>query len=48
MTRLYQPSSQGGVNGIGILLGGVDDESLARIFGGNWMRIARAVWQPPF
>jgi membrane dipeptidase len=27
---------------------GVDDESLARIFGGNWMRIARAVWQPPF
>jgi len=27
---------------------GVDDDSLARIFGGNWMRIARAVWQPPF
>ena len=27
---------------------GVDDESLARIFGGNWMRIARSVWQPPF
>ena len=27
---------------------GVDDASLARIFGGNWMRIAREVWQPPF
>jgi len=25
---------------------GVDDESLARIFGGNWMRVARAVWRP--
>ena len=27
---------------------GVDDASLARIFGGNWMRIAREVWRPPF
>jgi membrane dipeptidase len=27
---------------------GVDDASLARVFGGNWMRIAREVWQPPF
>lgn len=27
---------------------GVDDTSLARIFGGNWLRVARAVWQPPF
>ena len=27
---------------------GVDDASLASIFGGNWMRVARAVWQPPF
>jgi membrane dipeptidase len=27
---------------------GVDDASLARIFGGNWLRVARAVWQPPF
>jgi membrane dipeptidase len=27
---------------------GVDDDSLARIFGGNWLRVAREVWQPPF
>jgi membrane dipeptidase len=27
---------------------GVDDASLANVFGGNWMRIAREVWQPPF
>ena len=27
---------------------GVDDASLARIFGGNWLRVAREVWQPPF
>ena len=27
---------------------GVDDASLAQVFGGNWMRIAREVWQPPF
>ncbi len=27
---------------------GVDDAALARIFGGNWMRVARQVWQPPF
>ena len=27
---------------------GVDDAALARIFGGNWLRVARAVWQPPF
>ena len=27
---------------------GVHHESLARIFGGNWMRVARQVWQPPF
>jgi len=26
---------------------GVDDDALARIFGGNWLRVARAVWQPP-
>ena len=25
---------------------GVDDASIARIFGGNWMRVARAVWRP--
>ena len=24
---------------------GVDDESLARVFGGNWMRVARQVWR---
>ncbi len=27
---------------------GVDGEALARIFGGNWLRVARQVWQPPF
>ena len=27
---------------------GVDDASLAQIFGGNWLRVAREVWQPPF
>ncbi len=27
---------------------GVHHESLARIFGGNWLRVARQVWQPPF
>jgi membrane dipeptidase len=25
---------------------GVDDASLARVFGGNWLRIARQVWEP--
>ena len=37
----------GGVNGIGIFLGD-NDASLARVFGGNWLRVAREVWQPPF
>ena len=36
-----------GVNGIGIFLGD-NDASLARVFGGNWLRVAREVWQPPF
>ena len=27
---------------------GVDDAALAGIFGGNWLRVAREVWQPPF
>ena len=25
---------------------GVDDEAIARIFGGNWLRVARQVWRP--
>ncbi|MBC7662234.1 MAG: membrane dipeptidase, partial [Caulobacter sp.] len=25
---------------------GVDDEAIARIFGGNWLRVAREVWRP--
>jgi membrane dipeptidase len=25
---------------------GVDDAALARVFGGNWLRIARQVWEP--
>jgi len=25
---------------------GVDDAALARVFGGNWQRVRRQVWEP--